>query len=299
MNKPFQYKFNENNHLIGIRPFSGGLIKISIDYFEDYEMKTFKNGSNGYGLKMYSTKDDQLETCTLPKFSSYKKITDVILKDMYGQELNEEQISAFLKTISEGDDNWEKYSPVYVYEHNGVYFINKYVVQLISKFITNRKKGRDAADDKKINNEINNTGEYKDCLGNVLHKGDYCTRIYGKAEIGLAHIVKMNKQTAEFSTWPYRTAYSKVISLSAFGIEGEDKGAYSRGRGITTEIKEGDVILYATDYSSFKTGIAEKVTEKKVRFDDNGVRSYKDKCSILDLTALGIDEIITGILKGN
>ena len=297
MNKPFSYEFNENDHLIGIRPFSGGLIKISIDLFEYYEMKTFKNGSNGYGLKMYSTKDDQLETCLLPKFSSYKKITDEILKDMYGSELSKEQISAFLKTISEGDDGWEKYSPIYVYEHNGVYFINRYVVQLIAKFIGNRKIGGKANADKRINNETNNTGEYKDCLGNILHKGDYCARIYGKAEIGLAHIVKTNKQTVEFSIWPYRTAYSKIISLSAFGIEGEDKGLYSPGKGIAIEIKEGDVVLYATDYSSFKTDTVEKVTEMKVRFDNNGVRSYKDKCSILDLTALGIDKRVVDLLK--
>ena len=297
MNKPFNYEFNENDHLIGIRPFSGGLIKISVDYFENYEMKTFKNGSNGYGLKMYSTKDDQLEMCLLPKFSSYKKITDEILKDMYGSELSKEQISAFLKTISEGDDGWEKYSPIYVYEHNGVYFINRYVVQLIAKFIGNRKIDGKANADKKINNEINNTGEYKDCLGNILHKGDYCARIYGKAEIGLAHIVKTNKQTVEFSIWPYRTAYFKIISLSAFGIEGEDKGLYSPGKGIAIEVKEGDVVLYATDYSSFKTDTVEKVTEMKVRFDNNGVRSYKDKCSILDLTALGIDKRVVDLLK--
>ena len=37
MNKPFQYKCNENDHLIGICPFSGRLIKISIDYYENYE----------------------------------------------------------------------------------------------------------------------------------------------------------------------------------------------------------------------------------------------------------------------
>lgn len=290
MNKPFQYKYNENDHLIGIRPFGGGLIKISVDYFEDYEMRTFKNGSNGYGLKMYSTKDGQLKTCTLPKFSSYKKITNEILKDMYGPELSTEQISIFLKTIREGDDNWEKFSPVYVYEDKGVYFINRYVVQLISEYIANHKNGGKAIDEKNTNSKISIADEHKDYLGNVLHEGDYCARIYGRAEIGLAHIIKLNNQTAEFSTWPVRTQYSKIISLSAFGVEGEDRGDYTENTKAKSNEKEGDIILYATDHSSFSTDIAAKVTEEKVRFDNDGVRRYKARASVLDLTILGIDK---------
>ncbi len=294
MESLFSYEFEYRGNKIKFFSYANGKVSVlgyGKDHISGRWIKPFRKEHGQYGIE--STPNGyacERVSVLLPPFNSYKTMSDETIRDMYGHDITDQNIADFRKLLNDRNEDGYNYSPVYVYTDGQRTFFNRYLYELLDQIIL--------SDNTRI--EKHNSKECLDLLGNILHKGDYCIRVSNYTNLELSHIKSLNKSAAVFTTGG-RSQYSNIISLSNFGIDGEDRSercmliagiknyALEPGSDIkNNKLHTGDTVLFIAD-AVITIGRIKKIGEQKNTIDSQGREYFKYSSDTLNLTALGLD----------